>query len=193
MELLISVFSFAFIASFTPGPNNILCMSQGITGGLRSTLPYQGGAGTACFVIIFAATLMGAQLEQVLPAVLPVMKYVGCAYMLYLAWVVAMSKPVEGGNDGRRATFAQGFVLQFVNPKYYLYVITLTAVIVPFTHDVTELAGYSLFFSFLAVAGMFAWGACGAAMQQFLRRHYRAANAVMGLALVYCSFSLLQG
>ena len=41
MDILFSLFSFSFIASFTPGPNNLLVMSQGINHGLRSTYAYQ--------------------------------------------------------------------------------------------------------------------------------------------------------
>lgn len=190
MEIIISLFSFAFIASFTPGPNNILVMSQGINKGLRSTFPYQAGAGVACFVIIFAAILLGAQLEKLIPAIIPVMKYVGCAYMLYLAFVVATSKPVTVDGTLRQTTFVQGFLLQFVNPKYYLYVLTLAAVIIPFARDMLLIVGYSFFFSVLAVVGMFAWAMSGALLQHFLQKHYKIVNGIMGLALVYCSFSL---
>lgn len=190
MDIPFSLISFAFIASFTPGPNNILVMSQSINHGLRATLPYQAGAGCACFFIMMLGLLLGHELEKVLPQVISLMTYVGCAYMLYLAFVVARSKPEAVGTPPRRAHFWLGFGLQFVNPKYYLYVLTLVAVLVPLLPSMRGMVLAAVFFAFWAVGGMFAWALCGAMLQEFLRRHYRLANGIMALALVYCALSL---
>ena len=40
---MLTLLPFAFVASFTPGPNNILVMSRGVNEGLRATLAYQEG------------------------------------------------------------------------------------------------------------------------------------------------------
>lgn len=187
MSLLLTLLPFALIASFTPGPNNILVMSQGMQHGLRSTYAYQFGAGIACFVIIAAFITLGAQLSKLVPAVMSAMRVVGCFYMLWLAWMVATAK--AAAEDGTRgaATFVSGFFMQFVNPKYYLYVLTLAAGLAPVAESGLERILYSIFFSALAVAGMFAWAASGALLQRFLLRWQRLANSVMGLALVWCA------
>lgn len=190
MELPFSLVSFAFIASFTPGPNNILVMSQSINHGLRATLPYQAGAGFACFVILIFGMMLGSQLEKILPQLISSMTYIGCAYMLYLAFVVARSRPQAVSAPQKQAHFWLGFGLQFVNPKYYLYVLTLVAVLVPLVHTFAGTVFVSCCFALLAIGGMFTWALCGAVLQEFLRQHYRAANAVMALALVYCSLAL---
>lgn len=190
MDIPISLFSFAFIASFTPGPNNILVMSQSMNYGLRSTTGYQLGAGAACLVILLLGLLLGNVVEKVLPSVMTVMTYVGCAYMLYLAWVVARSKPHDVDSPHKQAHFWLGFGLQFVNPKYYLYVLTLVAVLMPVAHSLTHMILYAIIFSLIAVVGMITWALCGAMMQGFLHVHYKAANLTMAAALVYCSVAL---
>lgn len=190
MDIPFSLFSFAIIASFTPGPNNILVMSQSMNYGLRSTTSYQLGAGVACFVIMLLALALGNIVEKLVPSVVPIMTYVGCAYMLYLAWVVARSKPHDVNSPHKQAHFWLGFGLQFVNPKYYLYVLTLVAVLIPVTHNVTRMLFYAGFFSLLAVVGMLTWAVCGAVLHNFLHTHYKAANLTMAAALVYCSLAL---
>lgn len=190
MDIPLSLFSFAFIASFTPGPNNILVMSQSMNYGLRSTTSYQLGAGFACFAIMLLALVLANVVEKLVPSVVPVMTYVGCAYMLYLAWVVARSKPHDVNSPQKQAHFWLGFGLQFVNPKYYLYVLTLVAVLIPVTHSTLHIVLYAGLFSLLAIGGMLTWALCGAMLQSFLRTHHKAANLTMAAALVYCSLAL---
>lgn len=165
-------------------------MSQSINHGFRATLPYQAGAFLACFFILLLGLLLGHELEKALPQVISVMTYVGCAYMLYLAFMVARSKPQGMGAPAKQAHFWLGFGLQFVNPKYYLYVLTLVAGLVPLVPSLTGMVLAACFFSFLSVGGIFTWALCGALLQELLRRHYRLANGLMALALVYCSLSL---
>ena len=190
MDILLSLFSFSFIASFTPGPNNLLVMSQGINHGLRSTYTYQLGAGLSCFIISFGLFCLGSEVEKILPTAMMFMRYAGCAYMLYLAWLVFRSSP--GGDQTQKhvVTFRSGMLLQFINPKFYMYTLTLAAAIIPVTTDTGALFGYAVFFSVIAVLGMYAWAASGDMLQNFLTKHYKATNSVMALALVYCSFSL---
>ena len=195
--VMLPLLPFAFVGSFTPGPNNILVMSHGISHGLKATLPYQLGAGAACFIIIGGIVLLGAQLEKVLPLLLEFMKYAGCVYMLWLAWVVGTAAaPGTAADMDAEAprqcavTYRSGFFLQFVNPKFYLYTLTLAAVLAPAVHNALDVSLYGFVFSAIAVAGMWVWAAAGALLQNFLRRWYRATNTVMALALVWCAVSL---
>ena len=192
VDLILTLLPFACIASFTPGPNNILVMTQGIRQGLRSTLGYQLGAGLACFAIPMVFFLLGAWLQNLLPSLVSIMKYVGCAYLLWLAWQVATAKPGKASGTRCTASFTTGFVLQFVNPKYYLFVATLTSVLITAAGNIVSMLGYSFIFSVLAVAGMFTWAAAGAVLQNFFLRWHIVVNAVMGLALLWSAWSVFQ-
>jgi threonine/homoserine/homoserine lactone efflux protein len=56
---------------------------------------------------------------QAIPALYTVLKYVGAAYLLYLAWQIATAGPPEqeGAAHGRPITFMEGAAFQWVNPK----------------------------------------------------------------------------
>ena len=65
-------------------------------------------------VLSFSFSVLSASFLQIT-------RYIGSAYLLWLAWKTAM--PKAGGNsDGRAgAGFMTGFVLQFVNVKIMVY------------------------------------------------------------------------
>ena len=43
LTILISIFMFSFASSITPGPNNIMLLSSGLTFGYRRTVPHMLG------------------------------------------------------------------------------------------------------------------------------------------------------
>ena len=51
------------------------------------------------------------------------MKYIGAAYILWLAIHIAFSKP-STENAEQSASFLKGFMLQFVNVKIYMFGVT---------------------------------------------------------------------
>ena len=52
-----------------------------------------------------------------------VMKYIGAAYILWLAIHIVFSKP-STENAEQSASFLKGFMLQFVNVKIYMFGVT---------------------------------------------------------------------
>ena len=105
----------------------------------------------AGFTII---TLLGAVFCSLLNAVLPkielVMKIIGAAYMLYLAYRTVFSKPHETGEaEPVKNSFLTGILLQFVNPKIMIYVVvSMEAYILP--HVITS---YSIHYTKLYECG----------------------------------------
>ena len=88
---LAALVAFAFVGSFSPGPNNAVLWASGISFGFRRTVPQIVGAalGVGSLVVGVAAGT-GAFLEAVPPAALA-LKVAGSVYLLYVAWRVAGS------------------------------------------------------------------------------------------------------
>ena len=61
-----------------------------------------------------------------LPNVMEVMKYIGAAYILWLAIHIAFSKKTSE-NTEQSASFLKGFMLQFVNVKI---IVALRAILI---------------------------------------------------------------
>ena len=45
-------------------------------------------------------------------------------YMIYLAWQIWKSSENLAASENRESTFLSGILLQFINPKIYIYAIT---------------------------------------------------------------------
>jgi threonine/homoserine/homoserine lactone efflux protein len=117
-EMLAALALFAFVSSITPGPNNTMLMASGANFGFRRTLPHLIGVNLGFFALALGAGLALGGVFAAYPALHGVLKAVGAAYLLYLAWKIAISGEVKGGEGaGRPQTFWQAAAFQWVNPK----------------------------------------------------------------------------
>ena len=95
--LLIAFVVFAAVMFFTPGPNNIMLLSSGLTYGFRRTLPHIAGI-TFGFAFMVGAVGLGlGTIFIAYPVLQTILKYAGAAYLIYLAAAIAMSGPVTPG------------------------------------------------------------------------------------------------
>ena len=186
-DTLFALISFAFVMSFTPGPNNILLTASGVNFGFVRSIPHILGVKFG-FVALLAACGLGlGLLFATYPTAQTMLKIAGAAYMLWLAWKVANAGSTAGpAAEPRPISFFQAAVFQWVNPKG---VIAAVGAVALFVRPDTALADF-LFLIF--VFGLFtmlatcAWTAFGAALSTWLRdpRRARVFNIAMALLLV---------
>lgn len=121
---------FMVVMYFTPGPNNIMLLSSGLTYGFRCTIPHIAGI---VFGFAFMVAAVGLGLGTVFlayPILQTLLKYAGAAYLIYLAAVIAMSGPVKPGEGKARGPMAfwSAAIFQWINAKGWVIVIgTITA------------------------------------------------------------------
>jgi threonine/homoserine/homoserine lactone efflux protein len=187
-SLLIAFVMFATVMFITPGPNNIMLLSSGLTYGFRRTLPHVAGI-TIGFAFMVGA--VGAGLGTIFiayPVLQTILKYAGVAYLIYLAAVIAMSEPVAPEQDNRRGpmTFWGAAMFQWVNAKGWVMVIgtiTAYAAIAAYPWNIVIQVGLSLI---LGVVSCTAWALFGSALRPVLtsRRLVRTFNIIMALLLL---------
>src|SRR5258706_5006669 len=88
---LFPLLSFILISTFTPGPSNIASASMGVLHGYKNTLNYQVGLAAGVFFVMLLSGWVSTTLLQIVPALEPALRYIGAAYMLYLAFGVLKS------------------------------------------------------------------------------------------------------
>lgn len=182
---------YCFVTAYTPGANNLLSMSNAIRLGFRRSFRFNLGILAGFTLVMTVCAIFSTALFALLPKVKLVMQVLGAAYMLYLAWKIWKTalKPDDGG--GKEASFLSGLVLQFCNPKIYIYAITaMTLYILPVYHTAGAIAGFTLLLALLGASGSFVWALCGAVFCRYLTRHRKAVDLVMALLLVYCAVAL---
>lgn len=190
LSVVLTYLPYSLVTTFTPGPNNILSLCSISQMGWRKGKYVIWGIISGFFCVMVLCALFCYGLNCYLPAVTGFLKYVGAAYILWLAWHVARSKPQEG--KGPQASFLKGFLLQFVNVKIILYAITIyTGYILPVGGRLPDLLIQAGVLTAIGAAGIITWGAAGGLFQAFLAKYYKPFNYLMALVLVLCAWGLL--
>jgi threonine/homoserine/homoserine lactone efflux protein len=187
-SLLIAFLIFAAVMFITPGPNNIMLLSSGLTYGFRRSLPHVAGIVIGFAFMIGAVGLGLGTIFITYPVLQSVLKYAGAAYLVYLAAAIAMSGPVASGQDNARGpmTFWGAAMFQWVNAKGWVMVIgtiTAYAAIADFPWNILMQVVISLL---IGAVSCVAWALFGSALRPWLTspRAVRAFNIVMALLLL---------
>ena len=157
-----SFLTYAVITSVTPGPNNIFSMANGNRLGFRRALPFNLGVWTGFSVVMLLCTAFCSFLSGLLPKIKLPMLLLGAAYMLYLAWHTFRSSGELQQSESKNG-FVSGLLLQFVNPKIYIYcIVSMEAYIFPYyQQQPLVLAAFALLLAFIGFLFTLLWSAFG--------------------------------
>lgn len=115
----------------TPGPDMLLIVSRSVSQGRASGFATLAGIQVGTYCHALAAALGLSQLFLVVPLAYDVVRYVGAAYLLYLAWQAFRSTGTAlAPTAGLRrypigSVFRQGLLTNLLNPKMALFVLAL--------------------------------------------------------------------
>ncbi len=175
-----------FVAAGSPGPSIAALVARVLTGGWRSVLPFLAAMWIGEAIWLSLAVWGLAVLAESLHLVFTAIKYLGVAYLLYLAWRM-WTAPVELREEAlpRQKTagrlFAAGMAVTLGNPKIMLFYLALLPSIIDLA-SVTLLGWAELTATMLIVLTVidFAWAAAAAQARKALRsrRAVQAANRV---------------
>ena len=184
-------FVYSVINAFTPGPGNILALNTVTNYGWKKGNPLFLGIFAGYYVVQLICAVFVFGVSAFLPGVLDVMKYVGAAYILWLAVHIAFSRP-DGDSGERSASFWKGFILQFVNVKIYLFGITaLTGYITNYSTALWVLIFFELIIATIGTIATTCWIGAGMAIQKVYLQYYRPINIILALTLLECVYSIL--
>lgn len=190
----INFLSYAVATAVTPGPNNLMSMSNAGRLGFKRAFPFNLGILTGFAVVMLLCTFFCSALSGLIPKIKTPMLIVGAAYMLWLAYKTFKSPPIsdEGSGSDARSGYLSGLALQFVNPKIYIYcIVSMEAYILPyFQGQWVSLAFFALLLAFIGFAFTLCWSLFGSAFKRLFSQYARITNTVMALMLVYCAVSL---
>lgn len=195
LEILLALAGFSVASSVTPGPNNLMLLASGVNFGFRRTLPHMLGIGGGfAFLLLCVGFGLGAVLQQS-PALHLAIKVAGVAYLLYLAWKIATSGPIED-REGKAApmTFLQAAAFQWVNPKAWFMAVTAMSVYTVPTNYVLSVVLIAAVFAAINVPCVSLWAGMGVALRKLLSdpRTLRWFNIIMALLLAASLWPMLR-
>lgn len=187
-EHLAALAVFAFVASFTPGPNTLMLLASGVNYGFRATIPHMLGISIGFPVLLTAIGLgLGAAFEAWPPLAIG-LKWAGAAYMLYLAWRIANAgAPKTNVTDtDRPLSFVEAAAFQWVNPKAWVMGISALATYTIAGHYAVSMGAVVLIFGLISIGAVSTWAFFGVTVRRFLHNDTirRAFNVTMALLLV---------
>jgi len=176
----LAFFGAAVLLALSPGPDNVFVLMQSATHGRRAGLLVTLGLCTGLLGHTAAVALGLAAVLAATPWAFWVIKLLGAAYLLYLAWG-AWHAPV-GPIDSTRvpalrplAAYGRGIVMNLTNPKVALFFLAFLPQFVepargPIWTQILQL-GALFMVATLLIFGAFAWfaGWIGAALRQSTR------------------------
>jgi len=188
MEFYFAILLFAFTATITPGPNNVMIMTSGVNYGVRRSLPHFFGICLGFPVMVILVGLGIGTVVERFPVVHEVIKIVGVAYLLYLSWRIATSSPVSlEGAEGRPLTFWQAVLFQWVNPKAWVMVTGAVAAFTSVSDGIyVQVLLITSAFALVAFPCVAMWMTFGLGLKKLLKdpSHQRVFNVAMAVLLV---------
>jgi threonine/homoserine/homoserine lactone efflux protein len=179
---------FAFVASITPGPTNILVLSNSARYGFKAALPIIFGACASAALIVLAVGNGVGQALNNLPSVQFWMKWVGVLWLSYLAWQIYRS-PVTLNQSEQTAPQQAGLwtaaSLQLVNPKTWMMAFAVISVFVGRGEEASlQVFCLSLVFFLVSLPCLTTWALLGAGSARWIRsasavRRFNQTMAVM--------------
>lgn len=132
------IWSFVVLLSavtLVPGPNVIIVVQNALQGGLSEGIKTIFGNLTALLAMAAVAAFGLGSLFLIYPQSLTVLRLLGSAYLLYVAWNLSRSAlkslgdsvtvSLDAGIAGKRNSYRDGLLISFSNPKAIIFLMSV--------------------------------------------------------------------
>ena len=120
-EIFTALFVFMLVALITPGPNNTMLLSSGVTFGLKRSAAHICGVNIGFALMAFMVCLGLGAVFMASPLLHNGLRFICAAYLLWLAWKIANSGATQDSDAAAHPqTFIQAALFQWVNPKAWI-------------------------------------------------------------------------
>ena len=184
---------FAFVASITPGPNNLMLLTSGVNFGIRRTIPHMAGITLGFNGLVLLVGLGLGAVFAATPGLQLALKIACALYLVYLAWRIATAGALSPGAEAARPMrLAEAVAFQAVNPKGWAMALSVAA-----GYGTASLAGALTTTGVMALINipcMLAWALFGVGLREALsdERRLRIFNLVMAGLLVLSILPFLK-
>ena len=126
-ELIVTFIAASSLISISPGPDNIFVLTQSALYGRNSGLMVTLGLCTGLIIHTLAVALGVAALFQASSVAFAVLKIIGAAYLLYLAWQAFTASRSELSASTRskvrsvKELYMRGILMNVTNPKESIF------------------------------------------------------------------------
>ncbi|KHS93967.1 lysine transporter LysE [Pectobacterium brasiliense] len=162
---------FAFVASITPGPTNILILTNSQRYGVRNTLPAVVGACVAASAIVLISGAGAGGMLRQYPVVRQVMSWAGVLWLSWMSWQLFRAPAATlSGESHNRFTARAAALLQVINPKTWMMALAVVSLFAPAgEHVLREISIMALWFLIISMVCLVCWAGLGKAVNKVFR------------------------
>ena len=194
--LLLAFVPAALALNLTPGADMMFCLGLGLRSGPRAAVAASAGIAVGGMVHVSLAGLGLGAAVSALPWLLDVIRWIGVAYLLWLAvFALRRAPPAEMAAPAIRGgrAFREGLLVNLLNPKVILFVLAFVPQFVEPAHGAV-LVQFLIFGAVLSLGGLVINAAVGLSAGGAARRIAGSARFTRGLgyasALIFAALAL---
>ncbi|MBQ1391587.1 MAG: LysE family transporter [Firmicutes bacterium] len=185
---------YCFINGITPGPANLCSLAASMNYGRRRALIQWTGLFTGFVVMALLAVLLNYFLGAALGDKVAVLRYIGAAYIVWLAIKLVRHTNQTTKNEAKECNFFTGLIVNLTNIKVLLFCITaLSTYVLPYTRSFGQLLAIGCFLPFTGPLCNLVWLFAGSALRGLFEKHPLAVNLVMAASLIVCAVRIVIG
>ncbi len=194
-ELIVAISIYNFVMYITPGPNNSILTASGIKFGFFRTVPNIFGIPTGHGLQLTLVCLGLGSLFTSFPILLDILRYVGSAYILYLAWKMFGSLNISSSEEkSRPLKYYEAILFQFVNPKAWVICITAVSLFYPENENLVWGTFFMVFMStIINIPSISIWAFAGSLIRKYLsnEKFKKIVEWFLAIMLIVTSVSIL--
>ena len=195
-ELILAISVYNFVMYVTPGPNNSILTASGIKFGFFRTIPNIFGIPSGHGLQLALVCLGLGSLFAYYPFLLDILRYVGAAYILYLAYKMFGSLNISASEDKTRPLkYYEAILFQFVNPKAWVICITAVSLFYPEKENLFIGTIFMVIMStVINIPSISVWALGGSIIRYYLNNNNlkKIIEWILALMLLATSFSVLM-
>jgi len=192
IESITKLLLFLLPLAYSPGPGNMFFAATGARFGFAATLPPNAGYHLATWIVAAAIGFGFSWVATEFPAFLIAVKFLGSAYVLFLAWCLYRAGACDSDAEAGKAGFFDGVVLLVLNPKAYVIMVLMFTQFIDSTEpsQVALVLVVATVFTLNNLVAFSLWAYVGDRLAAFFRRDDQARRLNTMFALMLAAVAI---
>ena len=191
LSLLPSLLFAIFAVGYNPGPANLYSLACCLKFGRRKALKMWRGLLTGFSIGAVIMVVLTHLLGEVMGDYVIYLKYLGAAYILWLAWKMWRFSG-QNNTEAQECTFTSGMIVQLTNAKMLLFELTAFSVyVLPYSDRLTDLFVVAALLLIAGPGANLVWLYAGAYLRRFFAKYQKQVDIVMAILLALCAIYII--